>query len=94
MYEPVYVASRRLLIEGFTLISPKIAQSFDKYFRKLIDMLERIGDVLPRCQVYHNLFPTNSKLLQAISVAYVDVILFCWTAKKAFRKMNKSTTSG
>ena len=56
-------------------------------------MLERIGDVLPRCEVYQNLLPTNRKLLQAISIAYVDVIHFCWTAKKAFRKMKKSTTS-
>ena len=75
------------------LTSFKIAQSFEKYFQKLIDMLERIGDVLPKCQVYHNLFSTNERLLQTISVAYVDIIHFCWTAKKAFRKMKKSTTS-
>ncbi|MCJ1267662.1 hypothetical protein MMC22_007548 [Lobaria immixta] len=70
-----------------------IAQSFEKYFEKLISMLGRIGDVLPRCQVYQNLFSTNKRLLQVISVAYVDIIHFCWTAKKAFRKMKKSTTS-
>ena len=56
-------------------------------------MLERIGDVLPKCQVFQNLFPTNKKLLQVISIAYVDIIHFCWTAKKTFRKMKKSTTS-
>ena len=55
-------------------------------------MLARIGDILPRCQVYQNLFPSNERLLQAISVAYLDVIDFCWTAKNIFRKMKKSTT--
>lgn len=74
-------------------MSFKIAQSFEKYFEKLIGMLGRIGDILPRCQVYQNLFSTNKRLLQVISVAYVDIIHFCWTAKKAFRKMKKSTTS-
>lgn len=74
------------------LTSLKIAQSFEKYFQKLVSMLERIGDVLPKCQVFQNLFSTNGKLLQAISVAYVDIIHFCWTAKKTFRKMQKSTT--
>lgn len=93
MYEPISVASTSQLSYHFMLKSPKIAQSFEKYFRKLTDMLERIGDVLPRCQVYQNLFSINSKLLQAISIAYIDVIHFCWTAKKAFRKMKKSTTS-
>lgn len=70
----------------------QIAHSFEKYFQKLVDMLERIGDVLPRCQTYQNLFLSNTRLLQLISVAYVDIIHFCWTTKKAFRKMKKSTT--
>lgn len=71
----------------------KIAQSIEKYFQKIMTMLGRIGDVLPRCQVYQNLFSTNQRILQLISVAYVDIIYFCWTAKKSFRKMKKSTTS-
>ena len=70
----------------------KIAQSFEKYFQKIITMLGIIGDVLPRCQVYRNLFSINKRLLQLISVAYVDIVDFCWTAKKSFRKMKRSTT--
>lgn len=57
-------------------------------------MLARIGDILPRCEVYQTLFPTNERLLQAISIAYLDIIDFCWTAKNLFRKMMKSTKGG
>lgn len=77
MYEPFYIAFDSLFLSHVTLISQKIAQSFEKYFRKLIDMFVRIEDVLSRCQVYQNLFPTNRRLLQVISIAYIDVIRFC-----------------
>ncbi|KAH0538694.1 hypothetical protein FGG08_004711 [Glutinoglossum americanum] len=69
-----------------------IAKTFEKYFKKLIDMFTRIGDVLPRCQVYYSLFPSHGRLLQAISVAYLDIIYFCMDAKAIFRKLKRSTT--
>ena len=71
----------------------QIAKGFEKYFEKLIDMLTRIGDVLPRCRVYQSLFPSHEQLLQAISLAYLDIIYFCMDAKETFRKLKKSTTS-
>ena len=71
----------------------QIAKTFEKYFKKLIDMFTRIGDILPRCQVYHSLFPSHERLLQAISIAYLDIIHFCMDAKTTFRKLKKSTTS-
>jgi hypothetical protein len=58
-----------------------------------MDMFTRIGDVLPRCRVYHSLFPSHERLLQAISIAYLDIIHFCIDAKTTFRKLKKSTTS-
>jgi hypothetical protein len=56
-------------------------------------MFTRIGDILPRCQVYQSLFPNHERLLQAISMAYLDVIEFCMDAKATFRKLKVSTTS-
>jgi len=38
-----------------------IAQNFEKYFLRLVDMVERIGDILPR---YH----TYASLLRSIAV--------------------------
>ena len=34
-----------------------LAREYAKYFERIIDMLARIGDVLPRFRVYENLFP-------------------------------------
>ena len=70
----------------------QIAKAFEKYFKKLIDMFERIGNILPTCEVYQSLFPSHGRLLQAISVVYVDIIHFCVDAKTTFRKLKKSTT--
>ena len=71
----------------------QIAQAFQNYFEKFLDMFERIGDILPRCYTYQHLFPHHERLLQAISAAYLDIIYFCVDAKKTFRKLKKSTTS-
>lgn len=70
----------------------RIAKAFEKYFKNLVDMFARIGDNLPRCQIYRALFPSYGRLLQAISVVYLDVIHFCVNAKKTFRKLKKSST--
>lgn len=49
-------------------------------------MFARIGDVLPRFQVYEKLFPDHERLIHALSVAYVDVVVFCSDAKAVFRR--------
>ncbi|OCK88077.1 uncharacterized protein K441DRAFT_328825 [Cenococcum geophilum 1.58] len=69
-----------------------IAKAFEKYFKNLINMFTRIGDNLPRCQIYQSLFPSHNRLLQAMSVVYLDVIHFCVEAKTIFRKLKKSST--
>ena len=55
-------------------------------------MLARIGDILPRCRIYESLFYSHERLLQAISVAYLDIIHFCVDAKAIFRRFKKLTT--
>lgn len=71
----------------------KIAREFGKYFEKLVDMFARIGDVLPRFQVYEKLFPGHQRLTYALSMAYVDIIVFCSDAKAVFRRGRASLTS-
>jgi len=63
----------------------QIASDFDKYFDKLIDMFEKIGEVLPRLQVYTRLFPNHQRLLDKISGAYLGIINFCMEAKQVFK---------
>ena len=66
--------------------SGQIAHEFGKYFDKLIEMFARIGDVLPRFRTYERLFSNHESLIQALSMAYLDIITFCTNAKAVFRR--------
>ncbi|EPS38865.1 hypothetical protein H072_7365 [Dactylellina haptotyla CBS 200.50] len=63
-----------------------LAESFGKYHEKLMDMFERIGDVLPRFSSYAKLFPNEAYLLHALSLVYIDILEFCTAAKQVFLK--------
>ena len=54
-------------------------------------MFARIGDVLPQFQVYERLFPNHERLTHALSVAYVDIIIFCSDAKAVFRRGQRAS---
>ena len=69
----------------------EIAREFGKYFEKLVDMLARIGDVLPRFHVYEELFPSHERLTHALSVTYVDIIVFCSDTKAVFRRGQRAS---
>ena len=68
-----------------------LAREFGKYFERIVEMLARIGDVLPRFRVYEDLFPSHERLMQALSVAYVDIITFCTKSKAVFRHGQRSS---
>ena len=63
----------------------EIASEFGKYFEKLVDMFAQIGNLLPQLHVYEKLFPNHERLIQALSIIYVDVLGFCVEAKAVFR---------
>ena len=48
-------------------------------------MFARIGDVLPRFRTYEKLFSNYERLIEALSIAYLDIITFCSDAKAVFR---------
>ncbi|KAH8154666.1 uncharacterized protein LAJ45_01195 [Morchella importuna] len=70
-----------------------IAGEFDRYYSRLIDMLERIGDVIPRFKAYERLFPNHEQLLYSLSVVYLDIINFCVDAKNVFQKVKNRKRS-
>lgn len=70
--------------------SGKIAGTIDKYFEKLVEMLARIGDVLPRFNAYALLFQTHANVRQALTAVYLDIIEFCTAAKRIFQERRKS----
>ncbi|KAL9013111.1 MAG: hypothetical protein Q9173_002171 [Seirophora scorigena] len=63
-----------------------LAREFGKYFERIVDMFASIGDLLPRFRVYENLFPSHERLVQALSITYVDILAFCTKAKAVFRR--------
>ena len=56
-------------------------------------MFTRIGDVLPRFWLYETLFPSHERLVQALSVVYLDILTFCNDAKSVFRKAKSSAST-
>ena len=70
-------------------LSSKLAKVFGKYFEKLVDMLARIGDILPRFRVYEALFSSHERLVQALSASYLGILKFSVDAKAVFRRGKK-----
>ncbi|KAL8868513.1 MAG: hypothetical protein Q9174_004942 [Haloplaca sp. 1 TL-2023] len=68
-----------------------LASEYSKFFDRIVDMFARIGDVLPRFRVYENLFPNHERLIQALSIAYVDILDFCTEAKAVFRRGRRAS---
>jgi fungal STAND N-terminal Goodbye domain len=60
------------------------ARAFEEFFTKLVEMLQRIGDVLPRFDLYIQMFPAHQNLVVGVSRIYADIIQFCIKAKKVF----------
>ncbi|KAL8883180.1 MAG: hypothetical protein Q9192_007384, partial [Flavoplaca navasiana] len=67
-----------------------LAREFGKYFERVVDMLATIGDLLPRFRVYEYIFPSHERLVQALSIVYVDILTFCLEAKRVFRRERRS----
>ncbi|KAL8684681.1 MAG: hypothetical protein Q9224_006190, partial [Gallowayella concinna] len=68
-----------------------LAREFGKYFERIVDMFASIGDVLPRFRLYEKLFPSHERLVQALSITYVDILTFCTNAKAVFRRDRRSS---
>jgi hypothetical protein len=57
-------------------------------------MLARIGDVVPTFATYEKLFGNHERLLNALSVIYLDILTFCMDAKRVFQQGRKQGISG
>ena len=71
----------------------QLAREFGKYFEKLVDMFARIGDVLPRFRIYERLFPNSERLVQSLSLVYVDILVFCSDVKAVFRQGKRPSST-
>ncbi|KAK3386039.1 hypothetical protein B0H63DRAFT_190945 [Podospora didyma] len=66
-----------------------IGIKFEEYFTRLVDMLQRIADILPRYQIYDQLFGHHSRLRDAIAELYGEVQEFVCHAKDVFESSLK-----
>lgn len=64
----------------------QLAKDYESYFSKLTDMLQQIGDTLPRFQAYEKLFQSHAPLQEALLSMYAEVISFVASAKNVFSK--------
>lgn len=78
---------------GSVRVVLQLAREFGKYYDKLVDMFNCIGDMLPRFQTYEKLFPSHARLVEALSVIYVDILKFCRGAKAVFRRAKHSSVN-
>lgn len=67
---PVWGCIRVLLV---------LAEKYDNYYKRVTDVLGRIGDLLPRIKDYGRIFSLekHSRLRQALSETYFDIINLC-----------------
>ncbi|KAG4436826.1 hypothetical protein IFR05_007675 [Cadophora sp. M221] len=81
---PIWGSIRVLLV---------LARSYGKFFERLVDTLGRIGDVLPRFQDYERIYgrEKHQRLTQALSNAYLDIIVLCAQFRKTIHEQKSST---
>ncbi|KAG7006857.1 hypothetical protein G7Y79_00012g031930 [Physcia stellaris] len=80
-------------LDVFTNTYPLLAHDAGHYFDDVVNMIVKIGNVLPRIHVYEALFPNHERLVQALSFIYCDLLAFCDEAKKVLRKPKRSMLS-
>ncbi|KAH7348858.1 hypothetical protein BKA65DRAFT_550923 [Rhexocercosporidium sp. MPI-PUGE-AT-0058] len=80
---PIWGSIRVLLV---------LARSYGKFFERVVDTLGRIGDVLPRFRDYQRIYgrQKHQRLTQALSNAYLDIIVLCTQFRKTIREQKSS----
>ncbi|KUJ07177.1 uncharacterized protein LY89DRAFT_370709 [Mollisia scopiformis] len=63
------------------------ADAHKKFYSKIVDVLERVGDILPRFRDYERIYhpQKHPRLTQAISNAYLDIITLCTNFRQTIR---------
>ncbi|KAH7416746.1 hypothetical protein BKA64DRAFT_701531 [Cadophora sp. MPI-SDFR-AT-0126] len=81
---PIWGSIRVLLV---------LARSYGKFFERVVDTLGRIGDVLPRFRDYQRIYSRakHQRLTQALSNAYLDIIVLCTQIRKSILEQKTSS---
>lgn len=75
--------------EGIIIYTFQLAEEFGKYFERLVDMLEQIGDNISRLFGYAGLFSGHTGLNDALSKVFISILKFCFGVRRLFRNEEK-----
>jgi hypothetical protein len=78
------------LIWGSLRVMLHLATNFNKIFDRVVDVLERIGYVLPRFRDYERVFGSHPRVIRALSAAYLDIISLCSEINPFIRSIQNS----
>jgi hypothetical protein len=67
-----------------------LSKKFNSVFDSIVDVLERIGYVLPRFRTYERIFGHHQRIIAALSTAYLDIITLCGEIKVFIRGIQRS----
>lgn len=68
-----------------------IVKTFEDELKRLVEILEQIGSLLPRMRDYETLFATDASLMISVSNAYLVVLDFCCDIKDVFMTVSRHT---
>jgi hypothetical protein len=68
----------------------QLAQKFNTIFDRIVEIISRIGYVLPRFRDYERVFGRQPRVLIALSTAYLDIITLCGEIKGFIRSIQRS----
>ncbi|TVY39940.1 hypothetical protein LOCC1_G005838 [Lachnellula occidentalis] len=86
---PLYLAP----IWGSIRVVLVMARAHGKFYDRIVDTLERIGDILPRFRDYERICDRqkHQRLTQALSNAYLDIVVLCTKFQRSLGEQNNSS---
>ncbi|TVY93107.1 Ankyrin [Lachnellula willkommii] len=86
---PLYLAP----IWGSIRVVLVMARAHGRFYDRMVDTLERIGDILPRFRDYERIYDRqkHQRLTQALSNAYLDIIVLCTKFQRSLREQRTSS---
>lgn len=86
---PLVFVVRFFFWERIIIYTFQLAEEFGKYFERLVEMLEQIGDNISRLFGYAGLFSGHTGLNDALSKVFISILKFCFGVRRLFRNEEK-----
>lgn len=71
---------------------PQILSGYHELVQRVVEMLEKIGQSLPRLDRYIEVFPDEKKVHDAVCQLYTEILSFSVDLRRLFKHRDKGTT--